>query len=172
MRCVHLRWWGRWLLPHFHNVKGVVGPRSIGSSGGIARHDHTCDSHVTEIDRPLRAERKRRRGDRGEVPGRVEDVDNNDLARALILNRRERVGNRIPLDSYPKLAASSAEDTSVGALAAGAVAGACTAQEGAVPTSPMTADLTTVTGTGPLPTSITSIPCKKLAGIVSPLIFD
>ena len=70
----------------------------------------------------------------------------------------------------PNFAASMADETSVGALTAGAVAGAWTAHDGAVPTNPMTADLTTVTGTGPLSTSITSIPCKKLAGIVSPLL--
>src|SRR5690242_50015 len=67
--------------------------------------------------------------------------------------------------SGPKLAASRADDTRVGTLTAGATSGDCTAQPGAVPTSPITADFTTETGTGPLATSITSIPCRKLAGI-------
>jgi len=36
---------------------------------------------------------------------------------------------------------------------------------GAEPTRPITADLTTVIGTGPVEISIVSIPCRKLAGI-------
>ena len=39
------------------------------------------------------------------------------------------------------------------------------AHSGAEPTRPITADLTTVIGTGPVETSIVSIPCRKLAGI-------
>ncbi len=43
--------------------------------------------------------------------------------------------------------------------------GDVTAHAGAAPTNPITADLTMVTGTGPLGTSITSTPCRKLAGM-------
>src|ERR1700686_105723 len=39
------------------------------------------------------------------------------------------------------------------------------AHSGAEPTRPITADLTTVIGTGPVEVSIVSIPCRKLAGI-------
>src|SRR5260370_29515604 len=65
----------------------------------------------------------------------------------------------------PNFAASSADDTSVGAFSTAATIGGATAHVGAVPTSPITADLTTVTATGPLGTSITSTPCRKLAGM-------
>src|SRR5512146_3435382 len=47
------------------------------------------------------------------------------------------------------------------------IAGAPTAaHSGAEPTRPITADLTTVIGTGPVEISIVSIPCRKLAGIL------
>jgi hypothetical protein len=65
----------------------------------------------------------------------------------------------------PKFAASSAEETRVGVFGATATDGEPTAHEGAVPTRPITADFTTLTGTGPFGTSITSIPCRKLAGM-------
>ena len=39
------------------------------------------------------------------------------------------------------------------------------AHSGAEPTRPITDDLTTVIGTGPVEVSIVSIPCRKLAGI-------
>src|SRR5580692_1949439 len=74
-------------------------------------------------------------------------------------------GIEYPRTSGPKFAASSAEDASVGVFGAGATEGDFTAQLGAVPTSPITADLTTVTGTGPLGTSTISTPCRKLAGM-------
>src|ERR1700691_3226619 len=74
-------------------------------------------------------------------------------------------GIEYPRTSGPNIAASSADDTSVGVLGAGATDGDCTAHVGALPTNPITADLTTVTGTGPLGTSITSTPCRKLAGM-------
>src|SRR5260370_12368864 len=70
-----------------------------------------------------------------------------------------------PRTSGPNVAASSADDTSVGVFSPAATTGDATAHVGAVPTSPITADLTTVTGTGPLGTSITSTPCRKLAGM-------
>src|SRR6202167_5146831 len=74
-------------------------------------------------------------------------------------------GIEYPRTSGPNIAASSADDTSVGVLIAAATSGDATAPSGAVPTNPITADLTTVTGTGPLGTSITSTPCRKLAGM-------
>src|SRR5208282_2613824 len=74
-------------------------------------------------------------------------------------------GIEYPRTIGPKFAASRADETSAGVLGATAIDGDSTAHDGAVPTSPITADLTTVTGTGPLGTSITSTPCKKLAGM-------
>src|SRR5271165_1391058 len=74
-------------------------------------------------------------------------------------------GIEYPRTTGPNFVASSADDTSVGVLIAAATAGDATAHSGAVPTSPITADLTTLTGTGPLGTSMTSTPCKKLAGM-------
>ena len=74
-------------------------------------------------------------------------------------------GIEYPRTTGPKFAASRADETSVGVLGAGATDGDTTAHDGAVPTSPITADLTTMTGTGPLGISITSTPCKKLAGM-------
>src|ERR1700719_3565316 len=70
-----------------------------------------------------------------------------------------------PRTSGPNFAASRADDTSVGVFSPAATIGEVTAQVGAVPTSPITADFTTVTGTGPLGTSIISTPCRKLAGM-------
>ena len=91
----------------------------------------------------------------------VENIYDDDLAGALCLNRRQRVWDRIALYCWAKVAASRAEFTKNGEFIVGGVAGAATAQSGAVPTRPITEDLTTVIGAGPVVVSIVSTPCRK-----------
>ena len=119
---------------------------------------------MSEVDQATGAESKRNNQVRT-MHRTVENIHDDYLAGALRLNRRERVWNRITLDCGPKFAPSRAEFTNVGELIVGGVAGAVTAQSGAVPTRPITEDLTTVIGAGPVVVSIVSTPCRKETAI-------
>src|SRR5208283_4644850 len=81
-----------------HCVERIVSARDIGSTGGITSDYYIRHTHVAEVDSSLRVEAERGRGYRGKMYAGIEHVDDDRLSRSLLLDRRERIRNRVPLD--------------------------------------------------------------------------
>src|SRR5208282_165368 len=76
-------------------VERIVSARDIGSTRRITSDYHVRHTHVAEVDSSLRVEGECGRGYRGEMYAGIEHVDDDRLSRALRLDRRERIRNRV-----------------------------------------------------------------------------